>query len=48
MKAKVNVFLAVADHGKKHIHLGFYTGTGGCGCSLKSAPDVARNMVGSV
>jgi hypothetical protein len=22
-------------HGKKLVHLGFYTGTGGCGCSLK-------------
>jgi hypothetical protein len=21
------------NHGKKHIHLGFYTGTGVCGCS---------------
>jgi hypothetical protein len=36
----VDVFLAVVcllvltnkqtNHGKKHIHLGFYTGTGGC------------------
>jgi hypothetical protein len=23
------------DHGWKHIHLGFYTGTGGCGYSSK-------------
>jgi hypothetical protein len=23
------------DHGKKHIYLGFYTGTEGCGCSSK-------------
>jgi hypothetical protein len=23
------------DHGWKHIHLGFYTRTGGCGCILK-------------
>jgi hypothetical protein len=40
------------DHGWKHIHLGFYTETGGCDCSLKSAPDdgqdVARNMLNSV
>jgi hypothetical protein len=24
-----------SDHGWKHIHLGIYTGTGGCDCSLK-------------
>jgi hypothetical protein len=40
------------NHGKKHIYLDFYTGTGGCGYSSKSAPDdgqnVARNMLSSV
>jgi hypothetical protein len=42
----------VSSHGWKHIHLGFYTETGGCDCSLKSAPDdgqnVAQNMFSSV
>jgi hypothetical protein len=28
-------FSQQTDHSKKHIHLGFYTGTGGCGCSSK-------------
>jgi hypothetical protein len=32
LKAEVDVF---PDHGWKHIHLGFYTETGGCNCSLK-------------
>jgi hypothetical protein len=27
--------LAQIDHGWKHIHLGIYTETGGCDCSLK-------------
>jgi hypothetical protein len=35
----VNVFPAVVglltDYGWKHIHLGIYTDTGGCDCSLK-------------
>jgi hypothetical protein len=29
---------------KKHIHLGFYTRTGGCSCSSKSAPDDWQNF----
>jgi hypothetical protein len=36
IEAKVDVFLAVVCLlEKKHIHLGFCTGTGGCGCSSK-------------
>jgi hypothetical protein len=52
----VDVFLVVVclltDHGKKHIHLGFYTGTEGCGCSSKvllmMGKMLPQNMLSSI
>jgi hypothetical protein len=32
------------DHGWKHIHIGFYTETGGYDCSSKNAPDDGQNV----